>query len=157
MATLEQEIRPTKKNEPRRVTEFSGKVRSLENFDLEIGDMFFIPYNYEIWEKDLNGTPVQYIRVHIVNSPHDIVKHLYPSVFVKHKTVYNEDGTSTGVRVGTAGSAAELFRQQKSIKQGIDALKGKKLVVSDIQYVRTLRYGTTSLMNAQIPTIDIVD
>lgn len=43
------------------------------------------------------------------------------------------------------------------MRQGLEALKGKTLVVSDIKYVRTLRYGTTTLMNAQIPTMDIVE
>lgn len=129
-------------------------MRSLEIFDIEKGDKFIIPTNYEIWEKDLNGTPVQYILVHCTNGS---VKHLYPTVFRKHKTIYNEDGTSTGVRVWTSGSAAELFRKYRFIRQGLDALKGKTLIVSDIKYVRTLRYGTTSLMNAQLPTIDIVE
>lgn len=141
--------------EPKRVTEFSAKmIRSLENFGLEKGDKFIIPMDYEIWEKDLNGTPIQYIEVFLTNGG---VKHLYPSVFVKNRTVYNEDGTSTGKRVATDGSAAKLFQSCKTTRDGINALRGKTLAVTDIKFVRTLRYGTTSLMNAQIPTIDIVE
>lgn len=157
MATLAIDPQYTNKNAPKRVAEFSEKVRSIENFGLEKGDRFIIPINYEIWEKDLNGTTVQYIEVPILNAiPDGIVKHLYPSVFRKRRTIYNEDGTSSGIRVWTDGSDAELFRQFRFMREGINALRGKTLIVSDIKYIRTLRYGTTSLMNAQIPTIDIV-
>lgn len=84
IATLAIDPQYTNKNAPRRVAEFSEKVRSIENFGLEKGDRFIIPINYEIWEKDLNGTTVQYIEVPILNAiPDGIVKHLYPSVFRK--------------------------------------------------------------------------
>ena len=36
-------------------------------------------------------------------------------------------------------------------------LAGKKVKVTDMKTVRTLRYGTTSLMNATIPTIDLAE
>jgi len=158
MATLEKAKPQHPTKAPKRVAEFSEKIRTLENFDLEKGERFIIPINYKIWEKDLNGNAVQYIEVHIVNAIQEgVVKHLYPSVFRKCRTLFNEDGTSLGTRVWTDGSAAEMFRKFKYMRQGIDALKGKTLVVSDIKYIRTLRYGTTSLMFAQIPTIDIVE
>ena len=54
-------------------------------------------------------------------------------------------------------SIAELFQKAGSVSDGMAALAGKTVVVSDVVEVRTLRYGTTSLMNAQIPTIDLVD
>lgn len=152
MATLDQYI-PPRKNAPRHVTEFSGKIRSIENFGLEKGDIFFIPINYKIWEKDLNGVPIQYIEVFHINGEK---RHFYPAVLRKVRTIYNDDGTTNGQRVATDGTAAKIFQSFRFMKDGLNALRGKYLKISDIRYVRTMRYGTTSLMNAQIPTIDIV-
>lgn len=142
-----------KKTEPRLVTEFSGKMRSIENFGLEKGDQFIIPYNYEIREEDLNGNSTYFIKVSLLNGT---VKHFYPAILRKCKLVFNEDGTSTGKRVATDGTAAELFQKYRTMRQGLDALRGKVLQITDIKFVRTIRYGTTSLMLTQIPTIDIV-
>ena len=153
MATLEQYI-PPRKIEPKRITEFTSAPRNLEFFGLEKGDQFAIPQDYEIWEETLNGTPLQYINVTLTSG---LVKHLYPAVFRKVRTVYNEDGTSTGKRVFSDGSACALFQSFNTIQEGMDALRGKTLRVTEMRTVRTLRYGTTSLMNAQLPTIDIVE
>lgn len=154
MATLEQEIKCAKKTEPKKVPEFSQKMRSLTFDGLEKGDLFTIPYNYEIWEEELNGTTLQYIKITLISG---VEKHLYPTVFRKSRIIYNEDGTSTGKRVFTTGTAAKLFQSCKNIQEGMIALRGKTLKVTDVKIVRTLRYGTTSLMDAQIPTIDIVE
>lgn len=55
MATLEQEIKRGKKPEPKKVSEFSSKCRTLYFYGLEKGDQFTIPTDYEIWEEVLNG------------------------------------------------------------------------------------------------------
>lgn len=153
MATLEQYI-PPKRNEPKRITEFSSKPHKLDFFGLEKGDQFTIPQDFEIWEEELNGTPLQYINVTLTSG---LVKLLYPTVFRKVRTIYNEDGTSTGKRVYSNGTASMLFQSFNTIQDGMEALRGKTLKVTEMRTVRTLRYGTTSLMNAQIPTIDIVE
>lgn len=154
MATLEQEIKHVRRSEPKKVSEFSQKFRTLTFYGLEKGDQFTIPTDYEIWEEELNGTTLQYINITLTSG---VTKHLYPAVFRKMRTVYNEDGTSTGKRVFTDGTAAKLFQSFDTIQEGMNALRGKTLKVTDVKTVRTLRYGTTSLMNAQIPTIDIVE
>lgn len=154
MATLDQEIKRVRRNEPKKVSEFSQKFRTLTFYGLEKGDQFTIPTDYEIWEEVLNGTTLQYINITLTSG---VEKHLYPAVFCKTRTIYNEDGTSTGKRVFTTGSAATLFQSCKNVQEGMDALRGKTLRVTDMITVRTLRYGTTSLMDAQIPTIDIVE
>lgn len=153
MATLEPEkIRP-QKAEPKRVAEFNSKTRSHEFSGIEKGDQFTIPQDFEIWEEDLNGTKLQYINVTTTTGAS---KHFYPVVFIKSRTVYTEDLLSTGKRVYTDGTAAEFVRTFNTLQEGMEALRGKTLKVTEMRTVRTLRYNTTSLMNAQIPTIDIV-
>lgn len=154
MATLEQEIKRNMARGDKKVNGFSGAVRSLENLGLEKGDEFIIPESFDVYEQKIGENKVEYIMVELKNGN---AKPFYPSTFTKSRTVYNQDGTSTGNRVATKGSAAELFRQFGSVQDGMNALKGKTLKVSDIEQVDTLRYGTTNLMKAQIPTIDIVD
>lgn len=142
----------------KKVNGFSGAIRSLDNLGLEKGDQFTIPESFDVMEQQFgqvpNITKTEYIFVTLADGN---VKPFYPSTLVKSRTVYNEDGTSTGERVHTKGTAADLFRAQGKVQKGMEALKGKTLKVTDMETVRTLRYGTTSLMNAQIPTIDIVE
>ena len=154
MAGLSVEVARAKAAGDKKVTGFEGAVRSLENLNLEVGDKFTMPENYEVYEHKLDNSKTQYIFVDLGNGS---VKKFYPSTFTKSRTVYNEDGTSTGERIYTMGTAAELFRTAGSVADGMNLLKGKTLKVTDIKTVRTMRYGTTSLMNAQIPTIDLVD
>lgn len=154
MATLAVELKRNEARGDKKVNGFSGAIRSLENLGLEVGDKFTMPDEYQVYEQKIGDNSVQYIMVELTNGN---AKPFYPSTFVKSRTVYNEDGTSTGERKHTMGSAAELFRTFGNIQEGMEALKGKTLEVTKVESVRTLRYGTESLMNAQIPTIDLVD
>lgn len=154
MAGLSVEVARAKAAGDKKVSGFNGAVRSLENLNLEVDDQFTMPESYEVYEQKIGDNTVQYIFVDLGN---DNVKKFYPSTFTKSRTVYEEDGQSTGQRVHTMGSAAELFRSAGSVADGMNLLKGKTLKVTDIKTIRTMRYGTTSLMNAQIPTIDLVD
>lgn len=152
MATLDVEIRRAQAQGAKKVSDFSGGVRSLENTGLEKGDVFTFPETYDIYERKFGENTAQFIFVEIGNGN---VKPFYPSTFTKSRTIYNEDGTSTGQRVHTTGTAAEIFQKAGTVKEGMDALKGKTVIVSDITPVTTLRYGTTELMKAQIPVIDL--
>lgn len=154
MATLAVEVARAKARGDKKVNGFTGAIRSLDNLGLEKGDKFTVPETFDVYEQKIGDQAVQYIMVELANGN---AKPLYPSTFVKQRTIYNEDGTSTGERVFTKGSAAETFRASGSVAEGMNALRGKTLEVTDMEMVRTLRFGTTSLMNAQIPTIDIVD
>ncbi len=154
MAGMQVEIKRNLARGDKKVNGFTGAVRSLENLGLEKDDEFKIPESFDVYEQKIGDNSVQYIMVELTNGN---AKPFYPSTFTKSRTVYNQDGTSTGRRVFTKGSAAELFRQHGNVQEGMNSLKGKTLKVSDIEQVDTLRYGTTSLMKAQIPTIDIVD
>lgn len=153
MATLAVEMQRNIARGDKKVNGFSGQIRSLENLGLEVGDEFTLPDKYDVYEQKIGDNSVQYIMVELKNGN---AKPFYPSTFTKTRTVYNQDGTSTGTRVSTKGSAAEMFRQYGDVQKGMDALKGKTLKVTDIELIDTLRYGTTTMMKAQIPTIELV-
>lgn len=152
MATLAVEIQRAVSNGDKKIAKFTGSVRSLENLNLEVNDEWTFPEQYDVYEQKLGDNTVQYIFIEINGN----AKKFYPSTFTKSRTIYNEDGTSTGERVHTEGTAAELFRSAGSVDEAMKLLAGKKVKVTDMKTVRTLRYGTTSLMNATIPTIDLV-
>lgn len=153
MASLEVEIARNIARGDVQVSGFSGAVRSLENLGLEAGDTFTIPNEFAVYEQKIGDNKVQYIMVELENGN---AKPFYPSTFTKSRTVFNEDGTSTGIRKYTLGTAADEFRKHGEVNVAMNALKGKKLKVTKIEPVRTLRYGTDTLMTAQIPTIDFV-
>lgn len=153
MATLEVEMARAKANGHKEANGFEGGIRSLENNGLEVGDTFTFPETYKVMEGKIGDNKIQYIFVDLGNGN---VKPFYPSTFTKTRTEYTEDGQNTGNRKYTQGSAAELFRSKGSVQEGMNALKGKTVRVSNIELVNTLRYGTSSLMKAQIPTIDLV-
>ena len=153
MSSLSFEIERAKKQGDRRAVGFTGAVRSLENLSLEEGDEWTFPEEYEVYEQKLGDNYIQYIFIEVNGN----AKKFYPSTFTKVRVAYNEDGSTTGQRMFTQGSAAELFRSAAGVQEGMDKLKGKTVKVTKITPVRTLRYGTTSLMTAQIPTIDLVE
>lgn len=154
MATLAVELKRNESRGDKKVNGFTGNVRSLDNLGLEKNDEFVVPESFDVYEQNLNGNKVQYIMVELTNGN---AKPLYPSTFTKSRVVFNEDGTPTTTRVYTKGTAAELFRSFGSVKEGMDALKGKRIKVTDIEEVRTMRFDRPVLMTAQIPTIDIVE
>lgn len=154
MATLELELKRNKARGDKEVTGFSGQVRSLENLGLEVGDTFTFPNDYKVYETKIGTTSVQYIMVELTNGN---AKPFYPSTFTKSRLVYNEDKTPTTTRMYTTGSAADKFREFGSVAEGMDALKNLTVKVTEIKPCRTIRYGTSELMDAQIPTIEIVN
>lgn len=154
MATLAVEKQRAEARKDKVVNGFSGAVRSLENTGLEAGDVLVIPDTFEVREQKIGDGTAQYIFCQLGDTQN--VKPFYPSTFTKSRQVYDENGQPTGVRKHTMGSAAELFRSFGSVAEGMNALRGKKIKVTNIENVRTLRFGTTTLMTAQIPTIELV-
>lgn len=153
MATLEVEIKRAEAAGDVEVKGFSGAVRSLENLGLEVGDEWTFPTEYKVYEQKIGDSKAQYIFVDINGN----AKKFYPSTFTKSRTVYNEDKTSTGNRVHTLGTAADLFRSAGSINEAMKLLAGKKVKVTNVATIRTLRFDRPELANATIPTIDLVD
>lgn len=153
MGTLAVEIKRAEESGDKKVNGFSGAVRSVEATALEVGDEWTFPTKYEVWEQKIGDNKALYIFVDINGN----IKKFYPSTFTKSRAIVNEDGTTTGKRAVTSGSAAELYRTCGSVEDAMNLLAGKKVKVVDMVTVRTLRYGTTTVINAQIPTIDLVD
>ena len=153
MATLAVEIKRAEAAGDKKIAGFTGAVRSLENLNLEVNDEWTFPTSYDVYDQKIGDNHAQYIFIEVKGN----AKKFYPSTFTKSRTIYNEDGTSTEQRVHTEGTAAELFRSAGSVNEAMKLLAGKKVKVTDVKIVRTLRYGTTSLMNATIPTIDLVE
>lgn len=157
MGALSVEKERALKGGDKKVSGFTGAVRSLDSLTVELGDTFTLPDTYEVFEQKFgkgdSANTTQYI---FVECGKDNFKKFYPSTFTKSRAIYDEDGTPTGERAHTKGTAAELYRQSGSVAAGMDALKGKTLKVTDMVTVRTLKYGSTEVVNALIPTIDIV-
>ena len=153
MATLAVEIKRAEAAGDKKIAGFTGAVRSLENLNLEVNDEWTFPTSYDVYDQKIGDNHAQYIFIEVKGN----AKKFYPSTFTKSRTIYNEDGTSTEQRVHTEGTAAELFRSAGSVNEAMKLLAGKKVKVTYLKIIRTLRYGTTSLMNATIPTIDLVE
>lgn len=155
MATLSIEAARMAANpQYKKIASFSGAVRSLDNNALEKGDKFTFPNKYEVYEQKLGDSTVQLILVELENGQ---AKPFYPSTFTKSRQIYNEDLTPTGERVHTKGTAAEFFRTFGNVAEAMNALKGKTVEVTNIDTIRTKRYGVDELVNAQIFTIDFVE
>lgn len=154
MSKLDVEKARALANGDKPVTGFSGGVRSLENVALEVGDEFTFPDKYDVFEQKFGESIAQYIWIVLANGN---AKKFYPSTFTKSRAVYNEDGTPTAVRKHTLGTAAEEFRKYGTVNDAMNALAGKRVKVTNIETIRTIRYGTNQVVNTQIPQIDFVE
>lgn len=156
MPTLALAREQIKARKDKKINEFTGEVRSIENEGLEEGDVLVFPQNYDdIYERKFGTATAQYFLCQLDGT--DMVKPFYPSTFTKSRTIYDEDGNSTGTRVHTMGTAAKLFRTFGSVKEAMDALKGKKVKVTKIDTIRSWNIARKEVANAQIPTLDLVE
>lgn len=154
MINLEAAIAYSEARGDQKINGFSGEIRPVENLGLEKGDTFTFPEKFDnVYKGKLNGYDVEYIYVTLANGT---VKPFYPSTFTKRREVYDEDGAGTGEWIHTQGTAADLYRRYGSVAQGMQALAGKTLTVTDLIPVRTLRYNSEVLTTNFIPVIDIV-
>lgn len=164
MGTIAQEVKRSEARGDKSVAGFAGAVRSVELNNLEKGDVLIIPETFNVRETSIRGTngttnTAQYIFCELEGRDGE-VKQLFPGTFTKMRVVYNEDGTPVrpSQRVYTKGTAATLFRQHSTVAEAMDALKGKKVRVTDIIEVRTLRYGSKNdIVTAEIPVLDLVE
>lgn len=156
MGNLNVELARAQKQGAEKMEKFSGAVRQVENVGLNKGDTFVIPKTYDVYRRKFGNNYAEFIMVKFNNNENDY-RPFYPSTFTKSRTIYNEDKTSTGQRIHTDGTAAKHFQDFGDVQAAMDSIKGKKIVVSDIRQVRTMRFGMTELMMAQIPTLDFVE
>lgn len=151
--SFEKETARAKTRDGQPVSEFSGEIRNLDAMPLVKGDVFTIPNTFEVF-KSKRFNDAQYI---LVTCEDGKVVQFFPSIFTKQRTVVNDDGTFSDERIRTSGTAADLFNESADVQAGMTALKGKKIKVSDMKVVPTLRYNSDQKTNAQVPVLDLVD
>ncbi len=154
MLTREQEIQKAVANGDKKVAKWEGGVRSLDLQTFEKGDTFTIPENPDIYETKVGDRKVQYIFVEVQNGA---FKKFYPSTLTKSRQPYDENLMPVGNRIHTTGTAASAFQNSGTVEEGMNKLANKKLVISDIQIIRSMRFDRPELQNVQIPVIDFAD
>jgi hypothetical protein len=153
MSILAIEIERAKQSGDQQIADWSGAQRSVDNIFIEDGDEFVIPADAPIFEQKIGTGKAQYTFVEVNGQ----AKKFYPSCLNKSRRSYDEDGKIVNAPAVVAhGTANEEFRKYATVKEGMEALKGKKLKVTSMFQVRTLRPGTTQLMTTGIPQIDFV-
>lgn len=155
MGNIAREVARVVASGAKKATGFTGGMRDVDIVTLEKGMKFTYQGNEDVYEQEFNGNKTQFVFLPI-NGNSENVFAFYPSTFWKSRAVCDETGTLTGVREHTSGSAADAFRACGTVADGMNAIKGKEMVVTDVKTVKCLRYGTTQVVNAQIPVIDFV-
>lgn len=129
------------------------------------GDEFEIPSGEDLqackFIRKFNGNPAPGIFVEVAGQP----KELYLSSFVKAVVPYNDDSTRAKDAAGNnlpaviaAGTAVDLWKQSADAESALNSIAGKKLKISQIQSVQTMRQranGTRTLGNQWVFKIDL--
>jgi hypothetical protein len=155
MGNLSREIARVEAGGAKKVTAFAGAMRDVDLQTLEAGMKFTYTGSEQVYEQEFGGNKTQFVLLP-VNGNADNVIPFYPSTFWKSRAEVNEDGTFTGKRPHTTGTAAEAFRACGTVQAGMEAIKGREFVIKEMNPVKCLRYGTTQVVTANIPVIDFV-
>jgi len=145
------------------VEKFDGAMRSVENMNVEKGEIFKFPENLtgrKAKQKIGDGGVAQFIIVDICNQkgePTGETKFFYMGTWTKRRREYNEDIVPTGRVFITKGSAAEYARKSGGVEECAESLKGKLCIVSEVEYFKTKRWNADELQDAQVPTIDFYE
>lgn len=156
MGNLNVELARAQKQGAEKMENFSGAVRQVENVGLNKGDTFVIPEIFDVYRRKFGVKYAEFIMVKFNDNENDY-RPFYPSSFTKSRTIYNEDKSSTGQRAYADGTAAKYFQDFGDVQTAMNSMKGKKIVVSDVRQVRTMRYDVPELMTTNIPTFDFVE
>ncbi len=132
------------------VNGFKGNVRGLDVTNFEVGDVFTFPKEYKVFERDLNGTPVQYILVECENGT---VKQFFPSSMWKARAIYNDNGKPTGKRAKASGKVVEKAQEFATVQEAMDALKDNKVKITAVTPHQVMGYNRT-LATTTFLTID---
>lgn len=170
MAHLEFEIERAAANGDVIATEigsFSGAQRSLENLGLEVGDTWTFPKDgYKVCLTKVGNTEnIEYIWINLENGS---AKKFFPSTFTKSRGLFEEDEKGRPapllgkdgmqVRMKTEGSAAELFRTEATVDEGMNKLRGKKVTVTKVTNGKILNFNDPNrTQNTQFYTIELVE
>lgn len=133
MLTLEIAIHRAIAQGIKRVSGFSGGIPG-EPCGFELGDTFTVPTQFEVYEERIGEYTNQFIFVETVNGD---IRKLYPSQLSRIVSVYDIDGTPIGSKMIANGTASQLYRQFGTVADGMNALKGKTIRVTDIVKVQS--------------------
>lgn len=133
MLTLENVIRREIAKGTKRVSGFSGCIPE-EPCGFELGDTFTIPTQFQVYEEKIGECANQFIFVGTVNGN---IKKFYPSQLSRIVSIYNSNGLPTGCKIYADGIASQLYRQFGTVADGMNALKGKTIRVTDITKVQS--------------------
>lgn len=147
MLTLEIAIRREIAQGTKRVNGFSGVIPG-EPCGFEIWDTFTIPIQFQVYEERVGECTNQFIFVETVNGS---IKKLYPSQLSRIVSVYNSNGLPTGHKIYADGTASQLYRQFGTVADGMNALIGKTIRVTEINKVQSC-FGPKTVY-----TFDLVD
>lgn len=128
MRTLEIAIRKEIAKGTKRASGFSGCIPE-KPCGFELGDTFTVPTQFEVYEERIVECTNQFIFVETVNGD---IRKLYPSQLSRIVSIYDSDGLPTGCKIYANGTASQLYRQFETVADGMNALKGKTIRVTDI-------------------------
>lgn len=132
---------------------FSGAIVNMEDV-FRKGDEFTIPENFEVKAKTIRGQEAQFCDVQMKDGGY---RELYPGMFTRSVMELNGNNQETGNWVRATGTAVDEFFKHGSIQEGMKALAGKKLKITDQKQVRCWNFDRTRTRNQSVFTIDIVE
>lgn len=142
---------------------FKGAIRNMDMGEpLAEGDIIHIPEDFtgKIFEAPVGATTVKvgYMILEITRKGSEEREsfRFYPNMLAK--VVYPVD-SERGVRlpkVKTTGTACEEFCKHATIQEGMEALKGRNILVSKDTVYPTWRYGTKEVVDTHCYQYDFV-
>lgn len=96
----------------------------------EKGDVFTLDSDYQVFIQRIPTKEI-YVQYTTVVNQFGEVRNLYPSQLLRK--VEDENGKI----VRASGSAVEMFKSFRNINDGMNALIGKKIQVSEVRFVLT--------------------
>lgn len=136
--------------------QFTGDVMPIDLNTLVAGDEFVLPTTYEVYEQAFgtggNSRTTQFILVDVNGEG----KRFYPSTLWKRRMVVKDDGTPTGQWEHASGTMVDEFQKYGSVNDAMNALKGRRVRITNMKQVKTLNFAGTRVSTANIPVIDLV-
>lgn len=129
-----------------------AKVRSMEstNDPLEAGDEITIPTDYQVINVKIGegSYPCIMAEVKAADGSERNMR-FFPNSLAKNITPVDNNGKRMP-KVKTAGEVAQWYQTQESVDAAMNALKGKTIVVKDVQTYSVKDYQTKEIRNTRI-------
>lgn len=130
------------------------RIRQFDEGGFNVGDEFTINVTENgIYLQQIGNNNVSYTLVDVNGT----AKHFYPGCLSKNVMIANEQNVFTGQSIHATGTAVEEYMRHKTVDEGMAALEGKTLRITNIQWVLTIPYRETKSRSTSVMTIDIVE